>query len=156
MTSTTMITAILMLLVSCYAQQPENPRTKVPEKCKVEDKEPNAPKYKVAKAWPTGTTPIETYLLISIEPEEFTTNKIVALARQLSKDFCKETRFGVIIFDDYNAARYVTYLSNTRELEKAQRGFYHIDRAKNQVYVQFSTVRGKPTDEVKIDLTKEP
>jgi hypothetical protein len=154
-----MISALIAALVfvhSAATQGPQNSRTRTPEKCKVEDKEPNAPEYKVGRAWPTGTKPSEIYLLISIEPEEFTKPKIVALAHQLKKDFCKETRFGAIIFDDFKAARHVTYLSNTRDLEKAQRGFYHIDRAKNEEYVQFSTARSKPRDEVRIDLTKEP
>lgn len=133
----------------------EYPNHRVPEKCQ-KTVEPNSPEYRIAKAWPTGEEPVEIFILISVEPESITRDKMIALAHQLKKEFCKETRFGVIIFDEYRAARYVTYLSITRDLEKAQRGFYHLDREKKQEYIQFSTVRGKPTDEVKIDLSKEP
>jgi hypothetical protein len=150
------IVSLVFTFLSTLRAQ-EYPSHRVPEKCQVKAKEPNAPEYRVGKAWPTGEKPVEVYLLISVEPEHFSKDKMIALAHQLKKDFCEETRFGVvIIFDEYRAARYVTYLSITRDLEKAQRGFYHLDRQKKQEYIQFSTNRGKPTDEVKIDLTKEP
>lgn len=150
--------AIAAFLLSCLVsnlkgQEPQL-LTSMPEKCAQEESVVNAPEYKIGKVWPTGTKPVEKYLLISVNPEDFTKEKMTALAHQLDKDFCKEIRFGVIIFDDYTAARYVTYLSNTRELEKAQRGFYHIDRKKRSEYIEFSTQRGKPRDEVRIILGK--
>ena|SRR2546429_8986317 len=127
-----------------------------PEKCVVKSREPNAPDYLVGQVRHTGDDkPSEIYVLISIEPKQFKKEQMIALARQLKKDFCKEIRFGVIIFDDYMAARYVTYLSITKDLEKAQRGFYHIDRKKRSEYIQFSTARGKPLDEVRINLLKD-
>lgn len=128
--------------------------TPMPEKCAAEEVS-NAPEYKIGKVWPTGTKPVEKYLLISIQPDDFTKDKMIALARQLNRQFCKEKRFGVIVFDDYVAARYVTYLSITKDLEKAQRGFYHIDRKKRSEYIQFSSARGKPLDEIRIDLSNK-
>jgi hypothetical protein len=142
-----------LLLLNAGTPQEMLELTPLPERC-VTEKITNAPEYRIGRVMLTGTRPAEKYLLISINPEDFTTDKLTALARQLNNEFCKETRFGVMIFDDYKAARFVTYLSNTRELEKAERGFYHIDRKKRREYIHYSTTRGKPRDEIKIDLSK--
>jgi hypothetical protein len=122
-----------------------------PEKCKVEKPELNAPEYKVGQIRHTGGNSPAIFLVISVELENFTKDKMIALAKQLKKDYCKETRLWAIIFDDYDAAKHVTFLDITRNLEKAKRGIYHLDFKKEE-YIQFSTVRGGPLDEVKIDL----
>jgi hypothetical protein len=147
-----------MVVLGCFiAPQGSQNQDRQPEKCEATSREPDAPEYLVGQVRHTGADkPSEIYLLISVESDQFKKEQMIALARQLKRDFCKEARFSAIIFDDYNAARHVTYLSVTKDMEKAQRGLYHIDRAKNEEYVQFSTARSKPMNEVKIDLTKEP
>jgi hypothetical protein len=144
---------VSLLLLNAGSPQEMLELTPLPERCVTENVS-NAPEYRIGKVMLTGTKPVEKYLLISISPEDFTTEKMTALARQLNNEFCKETRFGVMIFDDYKAARFVTYLSHTRELEKAERGFYHIDRKKRKEFIHYSTARGKPRDEIRIDLSK--
>jgi hypothetical protein len=143
----------LLLLSSGIPQEPQY-LTPLPERC-VAEKISNAPEYRIARVMLTGTRPPEKYLLVSVQPEDFTQEKMTALARQFSNEFCKEARFGVMIFDDYKAARFVTYMSPTRELEKAERGFYHVDRKRHEEFIHYSTARGKPRDEIKINLSKE-
>jgi hypothetical protein len=133
---------------SSQAQRQFRPR---PERCKVDSPEPDAPEYRVGRALRHGENLSQMFLVISVEPENFTKDKMIALTRQIKKDYCHETKFMVIFFDDYEAARRVLFLDVTKRLEVARRGFYRFD-SKKEEYIRFSTARGRPLDEVKIDL----
>lgn len=60
-------------------------------KCRAE-KESGAPNYSVERSMRSGHEPSEIYLFIYVEPKHFVREDMLALGRQLNKDFCKEER----------------------------------------------------------------
>ncbi len=115
----------------------------------------STPQYQVGQVRYTADDPPQKYLLISIDPGQFTREHMIALANRLRQEFCEEKQFGVMFFDDEYAAKHVTFLSSTKSLEVAYRGLYTVDRKKKREHLQFSTARGKPLDEIRIQLQPE-
>lgn len=93
-------------------------------------------------------------LLISTEPESFTRDKMLVLARQLNKDFPNEQRIYAVIFDSEAAVRNYDPAGGTYSMsKKLERGEYYLDRVKGRESINFSSRRGNPVDEIKITLS---
>ena len=118
----------------------------------------SAPKYRVGLRWRPEENPRSLFVQISVEPENFNRTGMIALAKQLNRDFHGEPQLDVIICDDYNLAKSPGLLLDIerREILLGLRGFYELDRASGTEAVRFSTERGKAYNEIKIDLSKSP
>ena len=78
-----------------------------------------------------------------------------SLAYDLRKLYVSEPRLGAIILDDDEVALHTSPIHRKEEYMRARRGFYYWDRTTTgQEYIQFSTERGKPWDELKVILNK--
>lgn len=128
-----------------------------PIKCNVKDKEVRGPKYRVARTERTVSGPPLLLVYISIDPQYFNRDNMIALALQLNQDFCKEPRLVALIFSDYRAAKSLVFNIERRSTYNrdyaALRGGYNLDRTTGKEYVSFSLDPNKPHDEVKIDLS---
>lgn len=138
-----LLSVLLALSVLASAQQPT-------VNCPSDDVNPKAPKYRIGFAGHARGKDCELLLYISIDPGRFSREDMVALADRLNKDFCYEKRLTAIILDDYDAAKHP--LRNKKAYWDAERGSYHLDRERYRQYIKFSTARGKPADEVVVNL----
>jgi hypothetical protein len=87
-------------------------------------------------------------LYISIDPKHFVSEDMKALANDLRNSLPSEQRFGVIILDDADALVNTSPVHRTSEYLLARRGYFFRDRNTGEEYIQFSTERKKPWDEV--------
>jgi hypothetical protein len=151
-----LIRFLCVLSILCFAVVPDlslqGQHRALPKKCVMPTNDPLTPEYIVSQVRYTPDRPAQKYLLISVRPDQFTKEQMIALATRLRLEFCEETKFGAMLFDDDYAAKHVTFLSSTKDLEMAQRGRYYLDRQKKREYILFSTARGNRLDEVRIDL----
>lgn len=109
--------------------------------------------YKIARTIDGTSEGQGLYLLISIAPEDFVRERMTQLARQLNQDFPDKQKVDVSIFDSETVAKNVIPAGHHyEEFKKAERGVYHLDRAKGSEYIQFSTKPGRPSNEVKVNL----
>lgn len=117
-----------------------------------------APKYRIGYQERTKGKPSILVLYISIKPKHFNRDDMIALAKRLNKDFRRELQLNVVICDEYETAKDpgIIYDLLRREPPLALRGFYELDRVSGKEGISFSTERGKPMDEVDIDLSKVP
>jgi hypothetical protein len=86
----------------------------LPKKCVMPTNDPLTPEYIVSQVRYTPDRPAQKYLLISVRPDQFTKEQMIALATRLRLEFCEETKFGAMLFDDDYAAKHVTFLSLVR------------------------------------------
>lgn len=131
-------------------------KTASPQKAdtpKLEDKSSTTGIYKLGKSLRSASEQNKLYLFISVEPQNFTRAKMVTLAHQLKQDFPDEPRLLAIILDDENVARNSAGVANELELfQVAERGAYYLNRAEHDEYIEFSTERGKPPNEIRVKL----
>ena len=115
-----------------------------------------SPEYKIAYRTRTKGEPSLLQVHISIDAKHFNRHDMTALARRLNKHFRRELRVTVVICDRYEAARRpdVIHDLSIGAPPTALRGFYEIDRVAGRDGICFSTERGKPLDEIDIDLSK--
>lgn len=125
--------------------------------CRPQNRDKSAPKYRIGYRERTKSTPSILVVHISIEPKHFNRTDMSALARRLNEDFSKEPQLNAVICDEFETAKEpgIIYDLLRREPPLALRGFYELDRASRKEGISFSTARGKPLDEVDIDLSKE-
>lgn len=130
-------------------------------RCKVKDI--HAPRYKIGSTVRTGESeaqPVSATLLvmISIKPQHFNRDDMIALARRLNREYCIEQNLTVLIFDNHQSAGHfsASYESETQERDLAAlRGNYHINRQTGEEVVLFSKDPAKPREMVKIELNRE-
>lgn len=138
----------LVVAASALAQKPE--------KCRVKGKDPHAPRYRLARHERTVRGPDTLTIYISVDPRRFDRESMVALARRLKEDFCREPRITAFIFSDRRAAERLIFsterLPNYESDISKLRGGYHLDRASGEEYVSFSPDPLKPREEVRINL----
>jgi hypothetical protein len=111
-------------------------------------------KYRIAKSYRTVTSPGKEYqvpptlvVLISIEASHFNEADMTILGKQLNNDFSLEPRLGVFIFSSYDAAKRFTPSEESPDYWrswKAFRGSYHLDRARGEESISFSTDPSTP------------
>lgn len=124
-------------------------------KCPAKDKNEQLAKYRVGRMRQGTLNGVPILLLqISVKPINFNRDGMMALARQLNKDFCNVKHLNVAICDDYGIAKDGSLIANLlrHEADPALRGFYDLDRNTNKESIAFSTKRGKSLEEVSIDL----
>jgi|SRR5712692_11223105 len=109
--------------------------------------------YKVARKLRLFKKGNPLFVVISVEPAHFVREEMTQLARQLNRDFSEEPRLLVEIMDDERIAEHVPPAGEYYEwYMSAKRGEYHLDREKGLEYVQFSTKRGRPWNELTLNL----
>jgi hypothetical protein len=95
------------------------------------------------------------YLFISVAPEDFSREQMTQLARRLNTDYANEPKLDASIFDSETTAQNVLPAGHEYTLFKqAERGIYHLDRAKGSEYLHFSTKPGRPSNEIKLTLRR--
>jgi hypothetical protein len=110
--------------------------------------------YKIAASTVVRAKYNKRIIWISIEPEDFTRDKMLLLARLINNDFPDEPRIYAVIFDseitarNYNPAGGSYYVS-----KKLERGEYYLDRIKGRGQINFSSQRGNSVGEIKITLS---
>ncbi len=111
----------------------------------------------MARVVPKSSADDDVYLDISVGPQDFIRDRMISLARQLNRDYVDEPRLSAVIFDSERAARNYNPIGAGYEFyKKLERGAYYLDRVKGVEFIHFSTRRGKPADEIKINLGPEP
>jgi hypothetical protein len=125
------------------------------DKCSPAVKTERAFKYRIGKSFRTVKGPPTLVVYISVKPQYFNREDMLSFAQQLNRDFCHEQRVSIWIFDAYPSAQsfapHPHSLTYDRDME-ALRGFYRLNRETHEETIQFSSSRGKPRDEIKIDL----
>lgn len=132
--------------------------SQTPGTCRPRNENKGAPKYRVGQKYRPETNPSRLVLHISVEPKHFNRDDMTALAKQLGKNFPRELRLSVAICDEYKTAKDpgIIYDVLMRESPPALRGFYELDRVSGKEVISFSTERGKPNDEIVINLSETP
>ena len=78
---------------------------------------------------------------------------MAALAGLLNKEFKRRDKIKAILFDEHGLARdYASGANDSDAMEQYVRGLYFLDRFKPEEYIQFSSERNKPADEITIRL----
>ena len=117
--------------------------------------EPQPAGYKVWWTLRNGDELQQVFLIVSVEPRRFMKEEMLAIARRLNQDYADERRLTAILLDDEDTARNVMPMSTQYSIfQKAGRGVYQLDRVKGEEYIQFSTERGRRTDEIKVTLSR--
>jgi hypothetical protein len=90
---------------------------------------------------------------VSVSPEHFNRETMAALAGLLNKEFKRKDKIKAILFDDHvQANNYAIGANGPDGMEEDVRGLYFLDRSKPEEYIQFSSERNKPRDEITIRL----
>jgi hypothetical protein len=93
---------------------------------------------------------------VSVSPDHFNRETMTELARLLNERFKRKDKVKAILFDDHVLAK--NYASGTFDptaMEDFVRGLYVLDRNKTEEYIQFSSGRNKPMNEITINLSTE-
>lgn len=107
--------------------------------------------------WKSRTIRGENRLLLHIlvKPKNVKRDYLIQLTKRVKSEYCNERKILVVIFDDRKMAekfhRTDYFLSKNKIIE---RGYYQIDKEKGEELLEFSTKRGNPTTDVKIDLSE--
>ena len=110
--------------------------------------------YRVGRVIRSSNQPYEVTVIISVDSKYFARDKMVKLAHQLKQEFGDARLLRVEILDDQNIAdNYVPAGDMYRLFNKAKRGTYVLNRTTREEHIKFSISRGRPRDEIKIDLT---
>jgi hypothetical protein len=152
--STLLCKVIIMTLVFTAATYGQ----KNPRQHQTKDKARRAPEYRIGDSWRTATGSATQALQISINPRHFNRKDMMALARQLNKDFSHESRVAIYIFDSYRSAQTFSIISHSPTYNrdfKAFRGFYLLDRNMGKEYIEFSSARGRPRNEIRIEFDSD-
>lgn len=121
------------------------------------DKAPTPALYKIGRTIKSESEQDNSIIYISVDPQHFTRDKMVSVARQLNHDFPDEKRLSVTIFDNEESARKAISIGNQHELfEEAKRGYYYLNRVKKKEYIEFSTKPERPANEIKVTLSPSP
>jgi hypothetical protein len=112
--------------------------------------------YNVGRIIRSSNEPHEVTVIISIDPKYFAHDEMVKLAHQLKQEFADMRLLRGEMLDDQNIAdNYVPAGDMYRLFNKAKRGMYVLNRNTREERIEFSTARGKPIDEVRIDLSND-
>jgi hypothetical protein len=124
-----------------------------PVRCPIENKVTAAPDYRIGRTFRTVEEAPSLLVQISIKPGFYEREEIVALAERLNKEFCKEQRLTVLIFDNNRAAKKFD-VNELKLYSEAIRGEYSLDRVSGNEYISFSQDAGKPSERLKIVLNR--
>lgn len=118
--------------------------------CQIAEKKP--PKYRVWRVLrPASNGTRLAY--VSLSPKHFDAEQLTMLAASLNTRFQTQSKLKAILFDDPVLARNYAYgYFDPTGMEDEARGLYYLDRTIPEEYIQFSTVKGNPINEIKITL----
>jgi hypothetical protein len=122
-----------------------------PVKCKYESIE-GAPKIQIASSFYSVEGPKTLFLVISINPRDISRTSMTALTRRIKSQFCLEKKITVAILDNHEAARAWAPTIEKEWFQQYLRGTYFLDLISNEEWIEFSTMRNRPMDEVRIDF----
>lgn len=147
---------ITLLLVSLGCSIVGYGQSQIPkvEKCESAVK---GGKYKWASIEPVLNEPNNFYGYVLVKPKDVNRQFLVRLAKRLNSEYCKAERFQVVIFDEGKYANPVSMQELVASKGKIvrMRGFYSFDRKSGENRLEFSTARGHPTTEVKLNLSED-
>ncbi len=143
-----LITICVLLDISIsYAQQ------RLSNDCRVVDADKRVSAYKIGRIFPVVDNVHASSMIISVEQQQFIRSDMIALARRINCDYSDRAKFVVYILDDYNIASTLLPVGGAyTTFERARRGTYFIDRSTGEEYIEFSTTRKKPKNEIRINL----
>jgi hypothetical protein len=148
---------LIVILITGWLAGPVRGQKPVVCKGKID----NAPQYKLGRHSRHLAGPPNIIIQIKIDTKYINQDDLIALAKKLKKDFCREPRLEVLIFDDDLAARKWTSNTNSPVYERglaAMKGAYHLDRASGQEFIVFSP-RGyiylKGADTTRVNLSSD-
>lgn len=109
--------------------------------------------YKIAHKFYPSSTKDPLFVVISLASCCCEREQMTRLAAQLNSDFPEEPRLLVEIMDNAEIAEHVVRAGDSYSLYmSAKRGEYHLDREKGLEYLTFSRKRGRPWNEVTLNL----
>lgn len=86
---------------------------------------------------------------VFVDPKHFNRHGMNALAAHLRRALPEQPKLRAVLLDDDNVARNILPLGADYQIfEKAVRGVYQIDRTKCKEFIQFSSKKGRPRNEV--------
>ncbi len=111
--------------------------------------------YEVGRVIRNSNEPHEVTVILSVDAQHFNRDDMIRLAAQLKADFPNAPILSGEILDDRNIAdNYVPAGDMYRLFYKARRAFYSLNRKTGKEYIEFSSARGKPFNERRINLSK--
>lgn len=116
-----------------------------------------APKYRLWRiVCFTQETPGKLCLaFVSADPGVFNREDMAALGAALSKRFGRRPKVKAYIFDDPAVAEgHATFRAELRGIEQRMRGLFYRYRPDCEEYLKFSSEKGRPWDEITINMEK--
>jgi hypothetical protein len=118
------------------------------------DPQKKNPDYRIWRIVPPENEKGFALAFVSVSPEHFNRETMAVLAGLLDEEFKRKDKIKAILFDDHlQAKNYAIGANDPDGMEKYVRGLYFLDRSKPEEYIQFSSNRNKPRDEIEIRLT---
>ena len=110
--------------------------------------------YKLISSSKLSDQPKSVHLYIVVNPKRLNKDGMILVAKRLKDDYCDVEHLTVVIFDNRKFANSISMSDFIKSKGKTvlMRGFYSFDRTSGEEGIEFSTKRGNPTSEVKINL----
>lgn len=124
-----------------------------PKKCKTSGKVGG--KYKFLFSIRNSTIEDKSLsIFIVIKPENINKQYLLEFVKRIRQEYCNESSIVVQIFEDKkNAGTFtVEYYAINKIADEGYRGAYVLDRDTGLEGLRFSTKRGNPIDEIRIEL----
>lgn len=119
--------------------------------------ETKSPEYKVTPFFIPEDQNRFAIIYVTVDPKNFNRQDMNAVASKLNREFGNQTRLKAAVFDDdFIPQLMVKGGVQLSDFYKAQRGLYYLDRIKCREYIQFSTKKGRPRNEVTIKFKCSP
>jgi hypothetical protein len=117
------------------------------------DAQKKIPDYRIWRIMPPEKKQGFALAFVSVSPEHFNREAMATLAGHLNKEFKRRDKIKAILFDDHvQAKNYAIGANDPDAMEDYVRGIYLLDRSKPEEYIQFSSEKNKPRDEITIRL----
>lgn len=116
-----------------------------------------SPEYKVTPFFVPEDQTRFAIVYVTVDPKNFNHQDMNSLASKLNRGLGKQRRLKAALFDDnFIPQLMVKGGVQLSDFYKAQRGLYYLDRIKCREYIQFSTKKGRPRNEVTIKFKCSP
>jgi len=117
------------------------------------DPQKKIPDYRIWRILPPEKKQGFALAFVSVSPERFNRETMATLAGLLNKEFKRRYKIKAILFDDHvQAKNYAIGANDPDAMEDYVRGIYFLDRSKPEEYIQFSSEKNEPRDEITIRL----
>jgi len=116
-----------------------------------------APKYQLADKEFTVESEPTLAINISIDPKHLNQEDMKALAQTLNKDFSKEKKLSVLIFNDYQSARSFVPHPHSPTYKRdlaAICGGYFLNRNSGEEYIYYVPDPSKPKEQIRIEISR--